>query len=84
MIILKDIVYKEISSHTGRPLEDISDSLKLDDLGIDSLGAITILYELEDMLDIEISNEILGSIKSVGDILHEIELIQKQKLQDAE
>jgi len=56
--------------------------MELEDLGIDSLGAITILYELEDSLDIEIPNEVLEEVKCVGDILVQIELIQNKKQQN--
>jgi len=80
---LKDIVYKEISVHSGCAVESISDDVELGDLGIDSLKAITILYELEDEFDIEIPNEVLESIRCVGDILFQIELIQNMKNQDA-
>lgn len=79
---LQPIVYKEISAHIGCSVEAISDDMELEDLGIDSLGAITILYELEDSLDIEIPNEVLGEVKCVGDILVQIELIQNKKQQN--
>ncbi len=45
----------------------------LEELGIDSLKAITILYELEDRLDIEVPNEVFDSIKNVGDIVQQIQ-----------
>ncbi len=46
----------------------------LEDLGIDSLKAIVILSELEDLLGIEIPNEILGNIgNTVGDIVAKVD-----------
>ena len=45
----------------------------LEELGIDSLKAITILYELEDRLDIEVPNEVFDSIKNVGNIVQQIQ-----------
>jgi acyl carrier protein len=48
---------------------DITLSTRLTDLGIDSLRAITILYELEEEFGIEIPNEIIETIDTVGDIV---------------
>lgn len=48
----------------------------LDALGIDSLKAIVILSELEDVLRIEIPNEIIGSIRTVGDIVAKLDELQ--------
>ena len=41
----------------------------LEQLHISSLDAITILYEIEEELDIEIPNEALDSLKTVRDIV---------------
>ena len=49
----------------------------LDVLGIDSLKAIVILSELEDRLGIEIPNEIIGSINTVGDIVTKVDELQR-------
>lgn len=72
---LQDIVLKEVSSYLKIQVNGLSLDARLEDLGIDSLGAITILYELEDKLGIEVPNEVLESMRTVGDIL-----IQLQKL----
>ena len=42
-------------------------------MGIDSLEAITILYELEKELDVDIPNESVNAIKTVGDIVRKLE-----------
>jgi acyl carrier protein len=49
---------------------------RLDVLGIDSLKAIVILSELEDVLGIEIPNEIIGSIYTVGDVVSKVDELQ--------
>jgi acyl carrier protein len=76
---LQQIVFKEIAGHLKCQIGNISVTTRLDDLGIDSLGAITILYELEDKLDIEVPNEVFDSLQTVGDILTQIERIIAQK-----
>jgi len=57
------------------PSDAFSLETPLEELGIDSLKAITILYELEDRLDIEIPNEVFDSIKSVGNIVQQLQQI---------
>jgi len=53
--------------------------MRLDVLGIDSLGAITVLYELEDQLDIEIPNEVFDSLETVNDIVNKLQQILDEK-----
>jgi acyl carrier protein len=53
--------------------------MRLDELGIDSLGAITIMYELEDKLDVEIPNEVFDSLKIVNDIVSQLEQLMANK-----
>ena len=76
--MIQRIVFKEISRHLGCPPEDISLEMKLDELGIDSLGAITILYELEDELDIQVPNDVYDSLKIVKDIVDQLEKLQNE------
>ena len=53
--------------------------MPLEELGIDSLGAITILYELEDRYDIEIPNEVFDSLNVVNDIVVHLEQLLENK-----
>jgi len=61
-----------ISRELSLPSDAFSLETPLEELGIDSLKAITILYELEDLLDIEVPNEVFDSIKNVGDIVQQL------------
>ena len=54
--------------------EDIKPETDLKTLGIDSLKAITVLFELEETFDIEIPNELVSSITTVSDILDKLEM----------
>ena len=73
--MLEATVYEVIAAQTKRQLKDISLDMRLDKLGIDSLEAITILYELEERYEIEIPNEVFESIKIVGDIVDQLNRI---------
>jgi len=53
--------------------EDVTPKAELQALGIDSLKAINVLFELEEEFDIDIPNEVISSIVTVQDILDKIE-----------
>jgi acyl carrier protein len=72
---LQETVFEIISQELSLPSDAFSLETPLEELGIDSLKAITILYELEDRLDIEIPNEVFDSIKNVGNIVHQLQQI---------
>ena len=77
--MLQHTVINEISNHLKCQPSEIHPDMKLDALGIDSLGAITILYELEDQFDIEIPNEVLDSLETVNDIVIKLQQIIDKK-----
>lgn len=52
--------------------EDVKPESELMTLGIDSLKAITVLFELEETFDIEIPNEVIPSIVTVNDIVNRL------------
>ncbi|HWR87618.1 MAG TPA: acyl carrier protein [Acidiferrobacterales bacterium] len=68
-----EIIAREAKCST----EDITLNTGLNELGIDSLKAIVILSELEDLLGIDIPNEIIGSINTVGDIVTKVDELQR-------
>ena len=76
---LQAIVIKEISDHAQCNPSGLTLDVKLEALGIDSLGAITVLYNLEDKLGIEIPNEELESLATVEDILTKLQLLVDKK-----
>ena len=53
-------------------LEDVTPEAELAALGVDSLKAITVLFELEEAFDIEIPNELIASIVTVNDIIEKV------------
>lgn len=66
----------EIIAKTARcKVEDVKPDTKLEALGIDSLKAITVLFELEEAYDVEIPNELIPSIITVNDILEKLDAV---------
>ncbi|MEN8107875.1 MAG: acyl carrier protein [Pseudomonadota bacterium] len=78
--MIQDTVIKEISNHLRCDAGQISPDMRLDELGIDSLGAITILYELEDQLDVEVPNNVFDSLNVVNDIVVQLEQLVNNKV----
>lgn len=72
-------VLQAIAGHIRSDPSAISLDTQLAELGIDSLGAITILYELEDRYDIEIPNEVFDSLEVVNDIVVQLEQLLNDK-----
>ena len=71
--MLKESVIAIIAWEKNYPSEKISLESNLEEMGIDSLEAITILYELERELDVDIPNESMNGINTVGDIVRKLE-----------
>ncbi len=53
--------------------EHVKPEAELSALGIGSLEAITVIFELEEAFDIEIPNEVIPSILTVNDIMVRLE-----------
>lgn len=67
---MKDILVDQLECNP----EDITmESLLVDDLGADSLDAIDIVMSVEDTFKVEVPDEIIEKIETVGDIVNYIE-----------
>ena len=67
---MKDILVEQLECNP----EDITmESLLVDDLGADSLAAIDIVMSVEDTFKVEVPDEIIEKIETVGDIVNYIE-----------
>lgn len=54
-------------------INDVKPESELLTLGVDSLKAITVLFELEEAFNIVIPNEVIPSIVTVNDILDKLD-----------
>ena len=67
---MKDILVEQLECNP----EDITmESLLVDDLGAASLDAIDIVMSVEDTFKVEVPDEIIEKIETVGDIVNYIE-----------
>ena len=67
-----DEVAQIIAKISHCKLEEIKPESELKTLGIDSLKAITVIFELEEAFDVEIPNEVIPSIATVNDIVNRL------------
>ncbi len=73
----KIMVFELIAREQKCSPADLTLDTRLEDLGIDSLRAITILYQLEEQFDIEVPNERIETIVTVGDIVTNIDQLRQ-------
>ena len=62
----KELIYKKLKAITKQKFDNKSD---IYNIGIDSLDLVELVTETEEELNIEVSDEQLESIKTVGDVI---------------
>lgn len=70
-----------LSEQYGIPLESITPDRKLDDVGIDSLAFIDLVFEIEDKFGVHTSDEEVANIETIGEFIHLIDE-KRQQAQD--
>ena len=69
----EDTVYNIMMKLTGKDRSEITPETDLTSgLGIDSPMALQLLFELEEALDIEISDDEAAPMETVGDVLKQV------------
>jgi acyl carrier protein len=69
---LVNAVIMAISKQKGLDSSSIDLNSSLAELGVNSLDAISIVYDIEDRFDIEVPNEMLADLESVRDIVDKL------------
>lgn len=73
-----------IIAHTQNiPVEQISDESSFEELGIDSLGGLSIVFELENEFNISIPNEDALLISNVRQLVDNLEKLVSYGMADA-
>jgi acyl carrier protein len=68
-----DSVITAIAKQKHMEAQEITSESKLDELGVTSLDAITIVYDFEEEFDIEVPGAVLERLASVQDIVDAID-----------
>ena len=69
---LVDAVIMAISKQKGLDSSSIDLNASLHELGVNSLDAISIVYDIEDRFNIEVPNEMLADLASVREIVDKL------------
>jgi acyl carrier protein len=59
--------------------DTVTPATRLETLGIDSLKAINILFELEEIYDVEVPNEVIAELQTVSDIEKTLQALLDKK-----
>lgn len=71
---VKEMIKEELNV----PEEKITLQARLaEDLGADSIDAVELIMNIEDEFNIQVSDELAQSIKTVGDLVKHIEALKK-------
>ncbi|MBA2485304.1 MAG: acyl carrier protein [Nitrospira sp.] len=63
-----------LAKHLKRDVRTIAPHASLrDDLSLDSLGTFELLFEIEEVFDLQIPNEVLQKLVTVGDVIKDVE-----------
>jgi len=66
---IENSVIKLIAKEKKLNISDITSESTLDELGVTSLEAITIMYDIEEKFDVEVPDNTLESLRTVHDIV---------------
>jgi acyl carrier protein len=72
-------VRETLAKKFGVPGEKINSESHLADLGVDSFGAIELMFELEEAFGLQIADSEIEHIRKVGDIVAYLDAWQKKK-----
>jgi len=72
-----DRVRRIIASHVEIPVEKIEVDSKLEDLGLDSLGSLELIFQIEEEFKVLVPNERASEFTTVRAVCDGIESLQK-------
>lgn len=68
-----EIMRNAIKKELGRDFDDITVSTAFDDMAMDSLEVVQMVMAIEEAFDIEIDDDDVDSLKTIGDLVDYIE-----------
>ncbi len=72
-------VIRVIAANKKMAPEEVSPATRFEDLKMDSLDALNMIFALEEEFDIDIPNEEAAKMKSVDEAIHGVEELLKSK-----
>jgi acyl carrier protein len=77
-------VQKVMAKHLRKPVEEVPPDATFEQLGMDSLDSVNLLFEVEDEFDISIDDQEAKSIKSIPEMVAGVEVLLKRKAEASE
>ncbi|MGH9795295.1 MAG: acyl carrier protein [Candidatus Acidiferrales bacterium] len=74
--VVTDRVLQAIAAVKKIPRERVSAAQSLEELGVDSLDAVTMVFDLEEAFQISIPDEKVRSLRTVQDIIDGIRMLR--------
>lgn len=68
-----EILQKAIKKELGRDFDDIGPATGFEDMALDSLDIVQMIMAVEEAFDVEIDDEDVDNIKTVGQLIEYIE-----------
>lgn len=68
-----EIIRKAIKKELGRDFDNISTATAFEDMAMDSLEVVQMVMAIEEAFDIEIDDDDVDGLKTVGDLVEYIE-----------
>lgn len=68
-----EIMQKAIKKELGRDFDNITATTPFEDMAMDSLEVVQMVMAIEEAFDIEIDDDDVDSLKTVGDLIDYIE-----------
>lgn len=69
-------VLKAVASVKKIPVERVNTDQSLEELGVDSLDAVTMVFDLEEVFQISIPDDKVRSLRTVQDIIDGVRLLR--------
>ncbi len=68
-----ELLRRAITKELGRDLGDITPGTSFEDMALDSLDVVQMIMAIEEAFDIEIADEDVDGLKTVGELVEYIE-----------
>lgn len=64
-----------VAEHIGRDPDAVNRDQAFEELGIDSLDALEVLFQIEEEFDVTIPDELAADIRTVGEVIDGLEKV---------
>lgn len=75
---MREDILKLIAEHFNMDVDELNDNMSFqDDLNADSIELVELIMSIEEEFDIEVSEEDLENIETIGDVIDYIEELEQ-------